>query len=349
MYRSRLGHALLLGAVLTLPSGAFGEPVEETPATPGNAAAESRAGLTERSREQELILQRQLPVSQQRQLQGQQETFLALWLTALTDEPAGTLILVPGYGQHADHPTVIGPLRHKLPGAGWNSLSISLPDAPGIGPRPANSPPDATPTAATDAPAEPEAQAPAAPEAEPEAAIPTGQPVRVPVEQTQMEQEPAPNVETIEATETPDEAQPDQAHVERIFARIDAAIAFAEAEQSGEIVLAGNGSGAYWAARYAAERRPPALQRLALLSLRAPAARTLAQEPMALPDIPTGDFFYRNRSDEQAAARQRLHASQRLKQQNYRQVGLQAVPADPEIQREQLFRRLRGWLSPNTR
>src|SRR5690606_13780840 len=123
---------------------------------------------------------------------------------------------------------------------------------------------------------------------------------------------------------SPPTGHPEQAHAERIFARIDAAIATARKEQSAQIVLAGSGTGAYWAARYANEKPAGGVQRLALISLRSPTARDLAQSPAPLPDLPTVDIFYRNRSDEQSAARQRQLASQRLKHKDYQAIGLQA-------------------------
>ena len=346
MHRPRLSPALLISAALALPLPALGETAGD--ATPDAAAPAQRTELFERSREQEQILQRQLPASEQRELQGAGESFLALWLPALS-EAEGTVILLPGYGQHADHPNVIAPLRNKLPAAGWNTLSLSLPDALNASARAPKATPDEATPADTDAPIDASEDAETASEPTTEAvtdseAEPAEQPTRLPVEQSQMVH-PAPTGDA-EPAPAPDATEPEQAHAERIFARIDAAIAFAQAEQSAEIVLVGTGTGAYWAARYATERKPAALQRLALISLRAPTARSLAQAPAALPEIPTADFFYQNRTDEQAAATQRKLASQRLKRTDYRAVGLQALPADPQAQREQLLRRLRGWLKP---
>src|SRR5690606_8243491 len=91
-------------------------------------------------------------------------------------------------------------------------------------------------------------------------------PERLPVEQSQM---PPASIDNTPQP-SPPTGHPEQAHAERIFARIDAAIAAARKEQSTQIVLAGSGTGAYWAARYANEKPAGGVQRLALISLRSP-------------------------------------------------------------------------------
>ncbi len=51
------------------------------------------------------------------------------------------VILVPGDGESPDWPQAIGPLRRKLPDAGWQTLSLALPDPQSTAPvtRPAES------------------------------------------------------------------------------------------------------------------------------------------------------------------------------------------------------------------
>jgi hypothetical protein len=61
--------------------------------------------------------------------------------------------------------------------------------------------------------------------------------------------------------------------------------------------------------------------------------------------VPTTDIYYKGRQPAQAAAQQRLQASKRQKGAPYSQVALQVLP-DKAAQEEQLFRRVRGWLSP---
>ena len=63
--------------------------------------------------------------------------------------------------------------------------------------------------------------------------------------------------------------------------------------------------------------------------------------------VPTADFYYSDLEPARQAARQRLQASKRLKDSNYRQVALTAMPGNRSAEQEQLFRRIRGWLSPS--
>ncbi|WP_263147519.1 alpha/beta hydrolase family protein, partial [Pseudomonas sp. RIT-PI-AD] len=95
---------------------------EETPADaatpPADAAPAVRAPLEERSSEETVGLERQLPLAEQQTLKAGADEFLALWKAANVGEPHGVVILVPGEGESADWPSVVGPLRGKLPDAG---------------------------------------------------------------------------------------------------------------------------------------------------------------------------------------------------------------------------------------
>ncbi|HSC84966.1 MAG TPA: DUF3530 family protein, partial [Pseudomonas sp.] len=86
--------------------------------------------LDERSSEGAAGLERQLPRIEQQQLQAGDEQFLALWKPANVAEATGVVILVPGADESADWPSVISPLRSKLPDSGWSTLSLTLPDSP---------------------------------------------------------------------------------------------------------------------------------------------------------------------------------------------------------------------------
>ncbi len=46
------------------------------------------------------------------------------------------------------------------------------------------------------------------------------------------------------------------------------------------------------------------------------------------------------------AALERLQASKRLNSATYTQISLKALPGNSAAEQEQLFRRVRGWLSP---
>ena len=299
---------------LTLLTGSLTAQAQETPPA-GDAAQptapEQRAPLSERSDLEALALERQLATGEQQQLDAAGSRFLALWRPANDAEPKGLVILLPDDDESADGPQGVGPLRRKLPDVGWHSLSLSLPDPQGalLPVRQAETPAAEKPAAEQTAPGEP-AQ-PTAPTEQPSAASDSER----------------------------------AAHVQRIFARIDAGIAFAGQQQARHIVLLGHGSGAYWAARYIAERTPGNVNDLLLVDTRQPEGfSTPVNELMPQLKARIGDFYYRDSAAARQAALLRKQVSQRSKNAPFVQVGLDALPGNPEVAAEQLLRRLRGWL-----
>lgn len=315
LYRTALG-ALCLSLILPCATSAM---AQDDAAKPPEAPAPSREPLAERSVEDALALERQLPAQEQQQLQAGSDNFLALWKPANSDEPAGAVILIPGAGENADWPQAIGPLRRKFPDVGWATLSLSLPDPQGDAPqaRPAEKPPAPVTTDSSATP--PDAGA-------------------------SVEKATAPDADN--GTSGADPQDPDVVDSERIFARIEAGIAFAQQHKARSIALVGHGTGAYWATRYVAERQSPHVQKLVLLAAKTPgdAPQSIEQLVPGL-KVPTADIYYKGRQPAQAAAQQRLQASKRQKGAPYSQVALQVLP-DKAAQEEQLFRRVRGWLSP---
>ena len=143
---------------------------------------------------------------------------------------------------------------------------------------------------------------------------------------------------------TPEEQS--KAHAERVLARIEAGIAFAEQQQATTLVLLGHGSGAYWAARYLAERKPAQVKNLLLVAAEVPAGFSPPLEELVPGlQLATGDFFYKDQAVDRTAATTRLQASKRQKHPAYIQVAMKALPGNPGIEQEQLYRRIRGWLS----
>lgn len=319
----RLHSLALLGFCLLSCSVAWAEePTENAPADSADApAASERPLLPERSISEAQTLEQRLDKREQQMLQAGAESFLALWLPANVGEPNGAVILLPGDVENADGAAAIGPLRRKLPDAGWHSLSLTLPDPDGD-PLPPRTAATATVTSPDDSTA---TESPPADESAPETTVD-------------------------EATQPADSGtiSPEQrrlAHAERVMARIDAAIAFANQQQAKAIVLLGHGSGAYWAARYLNERQPDNVKNLLMVAAELPAGfappldELVAQLPTA-----TGDFFYKDQANERKAALERLQASKRAKLPNYIQVAMKALPGNLNVQHEQLYRRLRGWL-----
>ncbi|UST63631.1 alpha/beta hydrolase family protein [Pseudomonas moraviensis] len=309
---------------LILPCAFSVEAADPAPAATDKPAEEKpaeRQPLLERSQEEAAALQRKLPAQEQQQLQAGSETFLALWKPANSADPKGAVIIVPGVGETADWPQAVGPLRRKLPDAGWSSLSITLPDLQGdaIAPRVI----------------EP-AAAPKAPETTSKDAT-TAQPI---------EQAAGGEAEVAEQVVAQTSEEQAKADAERVFGRIDAAIAYAEQQSARSIVVLGHGTGAYWAARFLSERQTPQVEKLVMVDAQAPAKALppLAELTPTL-KLPTADIFYMDKALDRNAALERMQASKRLKTSAFSQVALKVLP-DKKAEQEQLVRRVRGWLNP---
>lgn len=305
--------AFSVNAADSAPAGAGEKSAEEKPA--------ERQPLLERSQEEAAALERKIPAQEQQQLQAGSETFLALWKPANTAEPKGAVIIVPGAGETADWPQAIGPLRRKLPDAEWSSLSITLPDLQSdtIAPR----------VVAAEA-------APKAPESGSKDST-TAQPI---------EQAAGGEAEVADQVVAETTEEQSNADAERIFARIDAAIAYAEQQSARRIVVLGHGTGAYWAARFLSERQTAQVEKFVMVDAQAPAkAKPPLAELTPTLKLPTADIFYMDKPLDRNAALERMQASKRLKTSAFSQVALNALP-DNKAEQEQLLRRVRGWLNP---
>lgn len=312
---------------LILPCAFSVEAADPAPAATAEKPAEDkpaeRQPLLERSQEEAAALERLLPAQEQQQLQAGSETFLALWKPANTAEPKGAVIIIPGAGETADWPQAIGPLRRKLPDAQWSSLSITLPDlqSDAIAPRVI----------------EP-AAAPKAPETGSKDST-TAQPI---------EQAAGGEAEVADQVVAETTEEQSRADAERIFARIDAAIAYAEQQSARSIVVLGHGTGAYWAGRYLSEKQTAQVEKFVMVDAQAPAKALppLAELTPTL-KLPTVDIFYMDKPLDRNAALERMQASKRLKTSAFSQVALKALP-DKKAEGEQLLRRVRGWLNPQS-
>ncbi|QBX43746.1 DUF3530 family protein [Pseudomonas fluorescens] len=310
---------------LILPCAFSVEAADPAPAsTAEQPAAEKpaeRQPLLERSQEEAAALERKVPAQEQQQLQAGADTFLALWKPANTAEPKGAVIIVPGAGETADWPQVIGPLRSKLPDVEWSSLSITLPDLQSdvIAPR------VIAPSAA-----------PKAPESGSKDST-TAQPI---------EQAAGGEAEVADQVVAETTEEQSKADAERIFARIDAAIAYAEQQSARRVVVLGHGTGAYWAARFLSERQSSQVEKLVMVDAQTPSkAKPQLAELTPTLKLPTADIFYMDKALDRNAALERMQASKRLKTSTFSQVALKALP-DKKAEQEQMFRRVRGWLNP---
>ncbi|UZE11446.1 alpha/beta hydrolase family protein [Pseudomonas sp. B21-053] len=310
---------------LFLPCAFSVEAADPAPASTEKAAETKpveRQPLLERSQEEATALERKIPAQEQQQLQAGADTFLALWKPANTADPRGAVIIIPGAGETVDWPQAISPLRNKLPDAEWSSLSITLPDlqSDAIAPRVVEVPPTikAPDTGSKDST------------------------TAKPIEQAASGESDIADKAVVETTE-----EQSKADAERIFARIDAAIAYAEQQSARRIVVLGHGTGAYWAARYLSERQPSQVEKFVMVAAQTPLT---VQPPLAeltpTLKLPTADLFYKDKPLDRSAALERMQASKRLKTSAFSQVSLKALPGNVQAEQEQLFRRVRGWLNP---
>jgi len=326
LYRTTLAMFCLASI---LPLGAQAEDAEKAAPAAEAAAPSTRAALLERSQEDAQALERRVAKAEQQTLQAGNESFLALWKPANDSDPKGALIIVPGAGENADWPTTVGPLRSKFPDAGWHTLSVSLPDLLADSPQ---------------------ARVESTPAPQPDKGTGESAPAKdTPADaNANVAQATAPEADTAQSTDAVEASEHnDQADAERIFARLDAAVAYAQEQKARSIVLLGNGSGAYWAARYLSEKQPPQVQKLVMVAAQTPARVEHDLESLTPTlKVPAADLYYATRTGDRHAAQLRLQASKRQKDSQYRQLSLIAMPGNNAAEQEQLFRRVRGWLSP---
>lgn len=282
-------------------------------------------------------LVRQVPAAEFVSLKEGEHDFAALWRPANVGEPKGVIILLPGEGESADWPRGIGPLRRGLPDHGWHTLSLSLPDAPG----------QVQPNTNADESAELPVEEAEATAEQPADVPPPSEAGYLPEEASAAPGEPG---ESDPEAQAPNDAEPPlPMHAERIAERIEAALAFARSKQPSSIVLLGQGTGGYWAARYLQQLAPSDVSRLVMIQPRQPEEKDepLAQLVSTL-KLATGDFYYGEGHGNRTAARERLNASRRIQHPAYHQVGLPSQTGDRQVDQEHLVRRVRGWLDKQT-
>ncbi|KUM38809.1 hypothetical protein AR540_13685 [Pseudomonas sp. EpS/L25] len=268
---------------------------------------------------------RQLPAEQQKTLQAGDESFLALLLPAARAKATGTVILVPGDGESADWPNVMAPVRQQLPTFGWQTIALSLPD-----------PYDPVVAIERDtAPADTDAQA----NSEQTPPPVTGGTGTAPTAPTQAEAGSGEPAQAAVAPVDPEAAA--NAQATRVLARIAAGIDLALQQGAGHIVLVGHGTGAYWAARYLAEKEPAEVKQLALIDGREPQGLPARLDAtMGKTDLQIADLVH---APGPAAQRRKERAAQKANK-NYRQIELPVIPGDRAAEQEQTVRRLRAWL-----
>ena len=309
--------ALCLSLLFT---SAFSAQAADTPEPAAEKPVE-RQPLSERSQAEASALERKIPQQEQQQLQAGSDSFLALWKPANSAEPEGVVIIVPGAGENADWPQAISPLRHKFPDANWGSLSLSLPDVSV----------DTLPPRVMEAP---------------KATVDTSSKEASTADKP-IEQAASAEAEGTDPAVVPGADEQDKSDASRIFDRIDAAVAFAQTQSARSVVLLGHGTGAWWAARYLSEKQPSQVQKFVMVAAQTPSGRHPDVQQLAPGlKLPTADVFYQDNAQSRKNALARAQAAKRLKNEGYKQVSLTALPGNSAAEQEQLYRRIRGWLSP---
>lgn len=309
--------ALCLSLLFT---SAFSVQAADAPA-PATDKPVERQPLPERSQAEASALERTIPAQEQQQLQAGSDSFLALWKPANSAEPEGVVIIVPGRGENADWPQAVGSLRRKLPDANWGSLSLSLPDV---------SVDTLPPRVMVD----------------PKATVDTSSKEASTADKP-IEQAASAEAEGTDPAVTAGADEQDKTDASRIFARIDAGVAFAQTQGARSVVLVGHGTGAWWAARYLSEKQPSQVQKFVMVAAQTPTGRQPDVQQLAPGlKLPTADVFYQDNAQARKNAEARGQAAKRLKNDGYKQVSLKTVPGNSAAEQEQLYRRIRGWLSP---
>lgn len=278
------------------------------------------------------------------------EHFSALFLAANTAQARGVVILLPGVEESFDWPITIGPLRRKLPDAGWHTLSLNLPT------KPATELPAGQATAGLVAeqiivyaplpeePAAPDTDAPEPLEAEPEV---DEEVTQEPTDESSNAEPPAATFATIAPPAKP-QPMPIPDYPQRISNFIDAAVSHAQTLNPTEIILLGHHEGAHWALNYAVKNamRITTPMRIGLIAPRSSNLLSVSYENLIEANTQhLADFYYKNHAAEHKAAQQRLHASRRANLQYYHQVALTTASGVQAIEQERLFRRVKGWLN----
>lgn len=343
---------LLLVTASLLTLGCFTQTAAANPLSPARSTPVQRHVLTAQATQQSTAAEQLITLT------TAAEHFSALFLPANRAVAQGVVILLPGLGETFDWPIAIGPLRRKLPDAGWHSLSLNLPEAP-------REPLTSTAAAPEPVPELIRIMPPSPAITEPEPITNEFADANATIEEDNLEfDEPAVEDELPGDTETllseqaateadtPEPAAvavepiPIPAYPQRIHDFINAAVDYATSLEARHIVLLGHHERAHWVLDYATQYATATPVRLVLISPRnSPFVSQSYQDLIRISTLPIADFYYKDVSLEQQAAQQRINASRQAGLTTYHQVALNAHAGPRDIEQELLFRRVKGWLN----
>lgn len=287
------------------------------------------------------------------------EHFSALFLPANRAVAQGVVILLPGLGETFDWPIAIGPLRRKLPDAGWHSISLNLPEPPLDTPKSTTKLAEPVPELIRIMPPSPLITEPPPNELIDDDAtieedglvldeLAADEDLTSDAEHTEalLTEPAATDLESPEPEAVAAEPIPIPAYPQRIHDYINAAIDYATSLDAQHIILLGHHERAHWVLDYATQYATATPIRLVLIAPRN--SRFISQSYPDLIRISTlaiADFYYKDVSLEHQAAQQRINASRQAGLITYHQVALNAHAGPRDIEQELLFRRVKGWLS----
>ena len=325
------------------------DPITASAPTISNASSIQRGAILGRNVLAAQAIQLSADAKQLIDLSTPVEHFSALFLPANVAQPRGMVILLPGADESFDWPVVIGPLRKKLPDAGWHTLSLNLPELPlpsltnnkvlaGItaeqipvqAPELIDAPEDIEPMDDAEL-------------IEPEAEIEDEDPL---VELATT----APPLDAEDDDVTPEPIQPKviiiPEYPQRISNFLDAALDYAQTLAVEEVVLIGHHEGAHWVLNYQNQHVARLPIRSVLISPRnSELLETSYEALIEASHQPIADFYYKHNAIANAAAQQRLAASRRANRQDYKQISLTTATGVRALEQESLFRRVKGWLN----
>ncbi|MDY0206135.1 MAG: DUF3530 family protein [Pseudomonas sp.] len=325
------------------------DPITESAPAVSNAANLPRGAILGRNVQAAQAIQLSADAKQLIDLTTPVEHFSALFIPANVAKPRGMVILLPGADESFDWPVVIGPLRRKLPDAGWHTLSINLPQLPS--------------PILTDNKVLADITAEQIPVLAPEP-IDVPEDIELMDDEELIEPEPEPEdeepVEELATTEppldeenddiTPEPIQPAviviPEYPQRISNFLDAAIDYAQTLAVEEVVLIGHHEGAHWVLNYQNQHVARLPIRSALISPRNSELLDTSYEALIeASNQPIVDFYYKHNAIAHTAAQQRLAASRRANRQDYKQISLTTATGVRTLEQESLFRRVKGWLN----
>lgn len=322
-------------------------PTTEPAPTVSNSPSIQRGAILGRNVQAAQAIQLSADAKQLIDLTTPVEHFSALFLPANVAQPRGMVILLPGADESFDWPVVIGPLRRKLPDAGWHTLSLNLPELP--------LPSLTDNKVLADITAEQIPVLPAEPIDAPENIEPEDDELIEP----EAEPEDEDHAEELAATEqaldedddiTPEPIQPAviviPEYPQRISNFLDAAIDYAQTLAVEEVVLIGHHEGAHWVLNYQNQHVARLPIRSALISPRNSELLGTSYEALIeASNQPIADFYYKHNVIAHTAAQQRLAASRRANHKDYKQISLTTATGVRTLEQESLFRRVKGWLN----